>query len=634
MVDTAIVGQLGQQELAALGVNNSLFGFAFVVFNFLSTATTPTVAAALSANQKEKAGETIMQALLLASVLGAAVTAGLMLNADAALQLMGLDPHDTQLLHLATEFLLIRATAAPAALLVTVCQGVFRGLQDMRTPLRLTLATNLLHLLLSLGLIFNAHMGLSGAALSTSIAEWMAAGAYLWLGWQRREELGLSGQLPAVDPRTTWKSYLPFVQAGSAVLMRTTVLLGTKTLAAAVATKLGPASIASHQVLSQVWVMSSLIIDSLAISGQTMIAVSMGQHDVAAARKITNRLLQLGVGLGTLLSAGLCLAAPVWPHLFTSDTEVVHMVSQLLPIAVAMLPLNAVVYVLDGVLVGASDFSFLVGAMVLAAGSAAGLLLAVEPLQLGLPGVWVAQAVLMAGRLATLGLRYQSSSGPLPPHEAVRTLDKDSSSSSSSLPMLGEVHAGQWQAAIRAEDFSIPPLALSMSSSSSESSLSSSDSGMEEEEGQGTAGMQVSSATGAVPAVMDCDAAVDLGQQQQQQQQQRQDNLSQASGKDVNVQLGGASCSPEERSSSGSITGGHVSVVDSGCNWDQSSTGHDPMDLELFDSPSLGGTNVTLWAEELDTLVRVQVQVQGPQQQNLSSLRVNSAPVGLEGSSL
>lgn len=34
--------------------------------------------------------------------------------------------------------------------------------------------------------------------------------------------------------------------------MRTAVLLGTKTLASAVATRLGPASIASHQVLTQV----------------------------------------------------------------------------------------------------------------------------------------------------------------------------------------------------------------------------------------------------------------------------------------------------------------------------------------------------------------------------------------------
>ena len=68
--------------------------------------------------------------------------------------------------------------------------------------------------------------------------------------------------------------------------MRTTVLLGTKTLASAVATHMGPASIASHQVLSQLWVISSLIIDSLAIAGQTLVAVKIGQGSKKEAREV------------------------------------------------------------------------------------------------------------------------------------------------------------------------------------------------------------------------------------------------------------------------------------------------------------------------------------------------------------
>lgn len=94
---------------AALGVNNSLFGFAFVVFNFLSTATTPTVAAALSTKDRTRASETIYQALALASVLGTAVWLGLGFNADLALGAMGLDqaaePHVYQL---ARDFLIVR----------------------------------------------------------------------------------------------------------------------------------------------------------------------------------------------------------------------------------------------------------------------------------------------------------------------------------------------------------------------------------------------------------------------------------------------------------------------------------------------------------------------------------------------
>ena len=79
------------------------------------------------------------------------------------------------------------------------------------------------------------------------------AGAYLYLVWTRRAELGLDPLPPRVHPAEAWQQYAPFLQAGGAVLMRTAVLLGTKTLGAAVATRLGPASIASHQVPGQGW---------------------------------------------------------------------------------------------------------------------------------------------------------------------------------------------------------------------------------------------------------------------------------------------------------------------------------------------------------------------------------------------
>ena len=64
---------------------------------------------------------------------------------------------------------------------------------------------------------------------------------------------------------------------------------------------------------------------------------------------------------------------------------------------------------------GAGDFRFMAAAMTAASAGAVAALLAVEPAGLGLAGVWGAQALLMAGRAATLGARYMSPEGPLPP---------------------------------------------------------------------------------------------------------------------------------------------------------------------------------------------------------------------------
>ncbi len=58
----AAAAQAGTDALAALGVNSALFTLAFVVFNFLATATTPMVAASLAVGDKERAGKVTLQA--------------------------------------------------------------------------------------------------------------------------------------------------------------------------------------------------------------------------------------------------------------------------------------------------------------------------------------------------------------------------------------------------------------------------------------------------------------------------------------------------------------------------------------------------------------------------------------------
>lgn len=132
-----------------------------------------------------------------------------------------------------------RALAAPAALLMTVGQGAFRGLQDMRTPLAITLAANGINLALDTVLILGLGWGVKGAATATTTAEWVAALAYMGVLYNRRDALG--GLHPRLVLGSTLTAALaemvPFLKAGGAMLMRTGLLLGTKTLASATAAR-------------------------------------------------------------------------------------------------------------------------------------------------------------------------------------------------------------------------------------------------------------------------------------------------------------------------------------------------------------------------------------------------------------
>jgi MATE family multidrug resistance protein len=206
--------------------------------------------------------------------------------------------------------------------------------------------------------------------------------------------------------------------------LRTGFLLGTKTLATAAAARLGPSAAGAHLILSQLWSVASMALDALAVAGQTLVAVELGKGDRRAARQVGDRLLQLGALGGVALAVALALSSSAWPRAFSDDAPTLAAVGALWPLAVAPLPMNAVIYVLDGVMVGAGDFKFLCGAMAASAMAAAGTLAATEGALFGLgtagagqdavqalAAVWAALAVLMGGRVATLLWRYWYSPG-------------------------------------------------------------------------------------------------------------------------------------------------------------------------------------------------------------------------------
>ena len=71
-----------------------------------------------------------------------------------------------------------------------------------------------------------------------------------------------------------------------------------------------------------------------------------------------------------------------------------------------MLPLNGVVFALDGVLIGAGDLRYLAGAMVAATATFVPLVVAMRIGGAGIGWLWGAMVILMVARLAGVGLRF------------------------------------------------------------------------------------------------------------------------------------------------------------------------------------------------------------------------------------
>lgn len=400
MVDTALVGHLGVAPLAALAISVVVFNLAFMVFNFLAYATTGPVARRLSSGRAQEIPAFAVQALWLALLLGLTTTAVAQAAAEPLGRLVGAKD---EVLTLFLAYFRIRILALTPLLLTLAGHGLFRGLQDTRTPLFITVGVNALNALLAYLLIYPVGLGVRGAAIATLSAQSMGALLFLWLAAHRLRPLARPG---VWRPRRGPMREL--LRLSRDLAFRTIALYGAYFLSTTAATRMGTVEVAAHQVALDLWMFLAMVMDSLAIAGQALIGRHLGVGEAGEARAIGVRTLWWSVAAGAVLGLGYWLLRALLPRIFTSDPEALATIALVFPFVALLQPLNGYVFALDGVLIGASDTGYLARWMVVSVALAATVILLALFNEWGLPGIWAGMALLMVGRAVTNGLRFRS----------------------------------------------------------------------------------------------------------------------------------------------------------------------------------------------------------------------------------
>ncbi|MGW5784682.1 MATE family efflux transporter [Streptomyces sp. NPDC003757] len=398
MADSAIVGHLGTAQLAGLGIASALLTTAVSIFVFLAYATTAAVSRRVGAGDLQAAIRQGMDGIWLALVLGAAVITVVLPTAPSLVELFGAS--DTAA-PFATTYLRISSLGIPAMLVVLASTGVLRGLQNTRTPLYVAVAGFVANAVLNVALVYGAGLGIAGSAWGTVVAQCGMAAVYLWVVVRGARRHGASLRPDLVGIRAS-------AQAGMPLLVRTLSLRAILMIATAVAARLGDADIAAHQIILSLWSLLAFALDAIAIAGQAIIGRYLGADDAQGARDACRRMVEWGVAVGVVLGLLVVLSRPVFLPLFTGDSVVKDTALPALVIVAVAQPICGVVYVLDGVLMGAGDGPYLAWAMLLTLAIYTPAALLVPVLGGGLTALWAAMTLMMVMRLATLWLRTRS----------------------------------------------------------------------------------------------------------------------------------------------------------------------------------------------------------------------------------
>jgi putative MATE family efflux protein len=399
LVDSAIVGHLGTTELAALGVAGTVLATVVSVAVFLAYGTTGAVARLLGAGQRAAALRQGIDGCWLGASLGLAVAGVGVPLAPSVIALFGAD---ARVEALALTYLRLGLLGMPAMLLVLAATGVLRGLQDTRTPLVVAAAGAGANAVLCVLLVYGVGSwrgwGLAGSAVATVLAQTGMA-----LAFARVVARGARAEALPLRPRAA--GVRRAFGAGMPLLLRTAAMRVALLATVWAATALGTDALAAHQVAFTTWTFLALALDALAIAAQALVGRALGRGDVAAARRITHRLigwsLLLGVATGLLLAA----LVPAYAGLFSPDPAVQVQLRGALLVAAVLQPLAGWVFVLDGVLIGAGDGRFLAALSVLTLVPYLPLVWLVARSGGSLAALWAAFAVWIVARLGLLASR-------------------------------------------------------------------------------------------------------------------------------------------------------------------------------------------------------------------------------------
>jgi putative MATE family efflux protein len=399
LADAAIVGHLGTSQLAGLGIAAVVLQTAVGLCVFLAYGTTASVARHLGAGDLRGALTQGVDGLWLAVAIGSGVTVLGVLLTGPLVHAFGASDGVTGP---AVTYLRIAFLGTVPLLLMLAATGVLRGLQDTRTPLVVAVGGNALNVALNLLLVYPVGLGIAGSALGSVIAQVASATVIVAVVARaaRRQGASLRPDVPGI--RAAGRAGVPLVIR--TLTLRAALLVTTYAVTlGAVGAREQEVGLATHQLAMTLWTFLAFVLDSIAIAAQALTGRSLGAGDVDGTCATTRRMVRWGAVSGVVTGVLLAAASPLLGPLFTGDPEVQDLLVPVLVVAAIGQPLAGVVFVLDGVLIGAGDGRYLAraGLVTLVAYAPVAVVLALG--SAGLVAIWVSfAAVFIGARLVVL----------------------------------------------------------------------------------------------------------------------------------------------------------------------------------------------------------------------------------------
>jgi len=353
IIDAVMVGRLGTDALAAVGLAGTLHFTISMVFSSLNVGSASIIARHIGAKEKEIAQVVGAQTLLMSLIMGAIITPLLLLFANNMLVLMSAEPRVTEL---GKGYLQIIGGVFIFRLIILACNGILRGAGDTKTPMKVTLVINCINILFNWLLIFGVgpfpKWGVAGAAWATSIAYTIGTVLLCTKLFTGRCVLHISIRQII---RIHFESIKRIVRISApaaidAFLTQMGFLFFIK-----IVTILGTVSLAAHQIAIRIESISFMPGFAIAVSTATLVGQSLGAKNVNLALLSMRHSCYLALSLMGFFALIFLIFPAQMAMIFKPEPSVLSLAVVCVMIAAIEQPALAIYMVYSGGLRGAGD---------------------------------------------------------------------------------------------------------------------------------------------------------------------------------------------------------------------------------------------------------------------------------------
>ncbi len=356
LVDVAIVGHLGSAVyMGAIAVGGSIFSMLYWLFGFLRFGTSGLTAQALGRGSARQTSLLLQRSLLIALGFGIILITAHYPLGHAALSFMDTDADTAGKAWLYFSILIY---GAPASLATFALTGWFVGMQDTRTPMWISLLVNVVNITASLILVYAMDYDLAGVAYGTLLAQWtgfIVSAATCAIHYKVRPQ-PLSELLHVSELKT-------FFKVNTDIFLRTVCLIAVTVWFTRTGAGLGPVMLAVNTLLMQFFILFSYIMDGFAFAGEAICGKSYGASDSHSLNRQIHRLLQWGLALAAVFTAGYALGGQYLIALLTNNSGVIETAEKYRLWAAGIPLAGFMAFTWDGVLTGVTRTRLMLGTM-------------------------------------------------------------------------------------------------------------------------------------------------------------------------------------------------------------------------------------------------------------------------------